>query len=185
MKKISASPIWLDGHGAEVVDDGDPRFGADVSPNRGVVERLLWDITSIDIYFDKIREYWAKRLGITGPQWMILSALTNLDQGEGVPVKDVSAKLHVDPSFVTTQSKILEQNGLLRRKISKADARVVRMSLSLRAYREIANLSAKQEMLHEFIFADFDGRALRDVSEQFALLKERVGKAVLRLAADL
>ena len=49
----------------------------------------------------------------------------DLDTGNGVPVKDVSAMLHVDPSFVTTQSKMLEKNGFMRRVPSRQDARVV------------------------------------------------------------
>jgi Mn-dependent DtxR family transcriptional regulator len=40
---------------------------------------------------------------------MILTALAELDRGEGVPVNIVSKTLFVDPSFVTTQSKMLEE----------------------------------------------------------------------------
>jgi DNA-binding MarR family transcriptional regulator len=157
----------------------------DAAKDQDVVRRLLWDIASINIHLDEIRDFWAKTLGISGPQWMILMALADLDRGQGVPVKDVSTMLHVDPSFVTTQSKILEKNGFMRRIASKDDARVVLMSLSDKASKQISNLSARQELLNQFIFAEFDARALKDVTDQLAALRKRLEKATLKLSADI
>jgi MarR family transcriptional regulator, organic hydroperoxide resistance regulator len=161
------------------------RSYGDTTGNQDVVRRLLWDIASINIHLDEIRDFWAKTLGISGPQWMILMALAELDRDRGVAVKDVSTMLHVDPSFVTTQSKILEKHGFVRRIVSKDDARVVLMSLSDKASKQISNLSARQELLNQFIFAEFDAGALRDVTEQLASLRKRLEKATLKLAADI
>jgi len=33
----------------------------------------------------EIRNLWAKALGVSGPQWMILMALAQQDQGQSVP----------------------------------------------------------------------------------------------------
>src|SRR3982074_3916112 len=88
--------------------------------NHDIGRRFAWEIVSINVDLQEIRYFWAKALGISGPQWMILMALADLDQGEGVPVKVVSKMLHVDPSFVTTQSKMLEKKGFMRRKTSEA-----------------------------------------------------------------
>src|SRR5437868_14423681 len=75
-----------------------------VAKNQDIVRRFTWEIASINVHLQELRYFWAKALGISGPQWMILMALADLDQGEGVPVKVVSKMLHVDPSFVTSQS---------------------------------------------------------------------------------
>jgi DNA-binding MarR family transcriptional regulator len=92
--------------------------------------------------------------------------------------------LHVDPSFVTTQSKMLEKNGFLRRIPSREDARVVLMSLSDKASKKIATLSSRRDALHAFVLAEFDPRALQDVASHMALLKVRLEKANLMLAVD-
>jgi DNA-binding MarR family transcriptional regulator len=152
--------------------------------NQEIVRKFVWDIASINVHIDEIRHFWAKELGISGPQWMILMAIDDLDRGKGVPVKDVSAMLHVDPSFVTTQSKMLEKNGFMRRIPSSEDARVVLMSLSDKASKKIATLSSRREVLSDFVFAGFDERALKDISEQLAALKNRLEKATLMLAVD-
>lgn len=155
------------------------------SSQKDIVRRFLWDVASINVHLDEIRQYWARTLGVSGPQWMILMAVAELDRGQGVPVKDVSTMLHVDPSFVTTQSKVLEKYGFVRRITASYDARIVLMSLSDKACKQVANLSSRQELLDKFIFADFDDRTLRDIADQIASLKDRLEKATLKLAADI
>ncbi len=152
--------------------------------NQEIVRQFVWDVASINVHLDEIRHFWARELGISGPQWMILMAIGDLDRGKGVSVKDVSAMLHVDPSFVTTQSKMLEKNGFMRRLPSTDDARVVLMSLSDKASKKIATLSSRREVLSEFVFAGYDDRALKDISDQLASLKNRLEKATLMLAVD-
>jgi DNA-binding MarR family transcriptional regulator len=147
--------------------------------------KFLWEITSINVHLDQIRNFWAQNLGVTGPQWMILMAVSDLDQGHGVAVKDVSAALRVDPSFVTTQSKMLEKMSLRRRAPSHEDARVVLMSLSEKARKHTASLSAKQELFSKFIFSEFNEATLRDILNKLALLDDRLEKAALKLSADL
>jgi DNA-binding MarR family transcriptional regulator len=152
--------------------------------NHEIVRQVVWDIASINVHLDEIRHFWAKELGISGPQWMILMAIGDLDRGNGVAVKDVSAMLHVDPSFVTTQSKMLEKNGFMRRIPSTEDARVVLMSLSDKASKKIALLSSRREDLSAFVFSGYDEASLKDISDQLSTLKGRLEKATLMLAVD-
>jgi MarR family transcriptional regulator, organic hydroperoxide resistance regulator len=116
---------------------------------------------------------------------MILMAVSDLDRGPGASVKDVSAILRVDPSFVTTQSKMLEKISLLRRVPSSEEARIVLMSLSDKARKQTANLSVKQEMLSKFIFSEFNEATLKDTLSKLSLLENRLEKAALKLSADL
>jgi DNA-binding MarR family transcriptional regulator len=79
--------------------------------NHDLAQQFAWDIAGINVHLQNIRNFFAKALGISGPQWMILMALADLDQGDGVSVKVVSKMLHVESSFVTTQSKMLEKKN--------------------------------------------------------------------------
>jgi MarR family transcriptional regulator, organic hydroperoxide resistance regulator len=153
--------------------------------NQDLVRQFAWEIASINVHLQEIRHFWARALGISGPQWMILMALADLDQGEGVPVKVVSKMLHVDPSFVTTQSKMLEKKSFVRRKTSDEDARIVQMSLTDKTYKYIASLASQQEALNEFIFAEFGERELTALIGKLALLKNRLEKASLKVAMDI
>jgi DNA-binding MarR family transcriptional regulator len=153
--------------------------------NHDIARQFAWEIAAINVHLQEIRYFWAKALGVSGPQWMILMALADLDQGEGVAVKVVSKMLHVDPSFVTTQSKMLEKKGFMRRKTSGEDARVVQMSLTDKTYKHIASLASQQEDLNNFIFAEFSDRELGEFNGKLAALKTRLEKACLKVAMGI
>jgi MarR family transcriptional regulator, organic hydroperoxide resistance regulator len=153
--------------------------------NQDVIRRFAWQIASISVHLEELRHFWAKTLGISGPQWMIIVALSDLDQGDGVPVNAVSKMLHVDPSFVTTQSKLLEKKGFVRRKPSNEDARIVKMSLTDKTCKHLASLASQQEALNDFIFAEFGAQELDELTDKLAALKKRLERACLKVAADL
>lgn len=70
---------------------------------------------------------------------MILVALAEFDQVDGVSINALSEKLQVSPSFVTVQSRVLEKKGLLRREESSLqDAGVVLLSLTDKAREALA-----------------------------------------------
>ena len=160
-------------------------LGTPSAKNQDMVRRFTWEIASINVHLQELRYFWAKALGISGPQWMILMALADLDKGDGVPVNVVSKMLHVDPSFVTTQSKMLEKKGFMRRKASEEDARVVQMSLTDKSYKHMSNLAAQQDALNEFIFAEFDDRQLSEFTGKLAYLKKRLERACLMAVVDI
>jgi len=159
-------------------------LGSTASKNQDVIRRFTWVIASINVHLEELRYFWAKALGISGPQWMILMALADLDQDDGVPVNAVSKKLHVDSSFVTTQSKLLEKKGFLRRKTAAEDARIVKMSLTDKTYKHLAGLASQQEALNEFIYAEFNDKQLGDLTETLNKLKNRLEKATLKVVVD-
>ena len=154
------------------------------SKNQNAIRRFTWEISAINVYLEELRQHWARTLGISGPQWMILMALADLDQEDGVPVNVVSKKLHVDSSFVTTQSMLLEKKGFLRRKTSAEDARIVQMSLTDKTYKHLAGLAAQQEALNEFIFAELNDRQIDELVDTLTRLQNRLEKARLKVVAD-
>ena len=158
---------------------------AETAPkNQETIRRFAWVINSVGFHLEELRYFWAKALGISGPQWMILMALADLDDKGGIPVNVVSKKLHVDPSFVTTQSKMLEKKGFLRRKTSTEDARVVLMSLTDKTCKQLAGLAAQQEALNEFIFAELSNKQLDELIDTLSGLRNRLEKGRLKVIAD-
>ncbi|QDW40791.1 MarR family transcriptional regulator [Bradyrhizobium sp. KBS0727] len=159
-------------------------MGETAPKNQDAIRRFAWVINSVGVHLEELRYFWAKALGISGPQWMILMALADLDDKDGVPVNVVSKKLHVDPSFVTTQSKLLEKKGFLRRKASTEDARIVLMSLTDKTYKQMAGLAAQQEALNAFIFAELSNKQLDDLIDTLSGLRNRLEKGRLKVIAD-
>src|ERR1700744_4252876 len=156
-------------------------LGAAATRNQDVIRRFTWVIASVNVHLEELRYFWAKALGISGPQWMIVMALYDLDRGDGVPVNAVSKKIHVDSSFVTTQSKLLEKKGFLRRKTSSEDARIVQMSLTDKTYKHLSSLDSQREALNEFIFAELKDKQISDLTETLQSLQGRLEKAILKI----
>lgn len=159
-------------------------MGSSPPKNQDVVRRFTWVVASIKVHLDELRDFWAEALSISGPQWMILMALVDLDKEDGVPVNVVSNKLHVDPSFITTQSKLLEKKGLLRRKPSAEDAQIVKMSLTDRSYKHLAGLASQQETLNDFIYAELNEKQLNELTDTLNRLNKRLEKATLKVVVD-
>jgi DNA-binding MarR family transcriptional regulator len=159
-------------------------LGGSTAKNQDSIKRFTWIIAAINVHLEELRYFWAKALGISGPQWMILMALSELDQKDGVPVNAVSKKLHVDASFVTTQSKLLEKKGFLRRKTSAEDARIVQMSLTDKASKHLAGLAAQQDGLNKFIFDELTDKQLTDLNDTLTALSARLEKACLKVIVD-
>jgi DNA-binding MarR family transcriptional regulator len=147
--------------------------------------RFSWVIATVALHLEELRYVRARSLGISGPQFLILMALADLDKGLGVSVRVVAKAIHVDPSFVTTQSKLLEKNGLVRRRVAEEDARVVQLSLTDKAYKQIAGSAVSEEALNDFIFAALGNAKLEEVTEILDGLNIRLEKACLRAASEL
>ena len=149
-----------------------------------LIKRFTLEISSINSHLERVRQIWGKSLGVSGPQWMILIAVSDLDKDDGVPINVVSKLLHVDPSFVTTQSKLLEQKELLHRSPSPADARVVRLSLTDKTRKHLAGLSEQHKAFKKTVFEEFSEPELAEFTGKLAMLTNRLEKACLIVAMD-
>ena len=149
------------------------------------IDRLTWAITAINAHLEELRQIWARALGISASQWMILMAISDLDTENGVPVNAVAKMLHVDGSFVTTQSKLLEKKGLVRRKPCPLDARVVRLSLSDKALKQLGRDHDQQQAAADTVFGDFEGDELNEFITRLTSVRRRLEKARLRVALEL
>lgn len=124
------------------------------------VRDFIWNIIEIHSQLEEIHKSWAQMLGITEPQWLILMAIDELDEGRGVSGIAVANKLRIHPAFVTNQTKRLEAMELLSREPSPDDARFVQMSLTQKAREGITKLSMKRQSLNSTMFGGLDEESL-------------------------
>lgn len=153
---------------------------------RGVTaDAIFWEIIAISSHIEEISFGWARMLGVNVHQWMVLMAIQDLDQGAGVSVGGVSAKLYTDPSIVTTQSKALEKGGWIRRSPSPEDARVVLMTATAKATDEIARIKGRRDEIKRSIFEELDDQSLVALHSTLSDLSDRFLRAERRLLAEL
>ena len=74
------------------------------------------------LYRDKLEP-----LGLTYPQYLVLLVLWEQD---GIAVKEIGRRLHLDSGTLTPMLKRMEQAGLVQRRRSRADERQVDIALT-------------------------------------------------------
>ncbi len=145
---------------------------------------FVWNVVEIHSQLENIHTSWAGLLGITQPQWLILMAITELDEGRGVAGIDIANKLRVHPAFVTNQTKTLEKGGFLSRRPAADDARFVLMSLTAKATTEIEKLSKRKLALNSTMFNDLDEKTLAELNASLAMIAKNARLAARLLAID-
>lgn len=146
------------------------------------VRDFIWNIVEIHSQLEEIHKSWAQMLGVTEPQWLILMAIDELDQGRGVSGIAVANKLRIHPAFVTNQTKKLEATGFLIRQPSLDDARFVQMSLTEKARSEIAKLSLKRKALNSTMFDGLDGASIDYLNKRLSSIAKNSRLAAQKLS---
>ncbi|MGY3361812.1 DNA-binding MarR family transcriptional regulator [Bradyrhizobium sp. GM0.4] len=149
------------------------------------VRDLIWNIVEIHSQLEEIHKGWAELLGITEPQWLILMAIDELDDGRGVSGIAVANKLRIHPAFVTNQTKKLEQMELLARIISPDDARFLQMSLTQKARAEMAKLSDKRRALNSTMLTGLDEESLDYLNKRLTSIAKNSRLAHQKLSLGL
>lgn len=146
------------------------------------VRDFIWNIVEIHSQLEEIHKSWAQMLGITEPQWLILMAIDELDEGRGVSGIAVANKLRIHPAFVTNQTKRLEKMEFLARAPSPDDARFVQMALTQKARAEIANLSIKRQALNATMFDGLDEASVHYLNQRLGSIAKNSRLASQKLS---
>ncbi|WP_128932062.1 MarR family winged helix-turn-helix transcriptional regulator [Bradyrhizobium zhanjiangense] len=146
------------------------------------VTDFIWNIVEIHSQLEEIHKSWALLLGISEPQWLILMAISELDEGRGVAGIAIANKLRIHPAFVTNQTKRLEAMEFLSREASLDDARCVQMSLTQKARAEIAKLSIKRKALNSTMFDGLDEASLEYLNKRLRLIAKNSRLASQKLS---
>ncbi|MGH6755517.1 MAG: MarR family winged helix-turn-helix transcriptional regulator [Bradyrhizobium sp.] len=91
-------------------------------------DQLCFSLYSASIAVNRLYKPLLDELGITYPQYLVLSALW--EQQDGLPVGGIASRLSLEPSTVTPLVKRLEQAGLVTRQRNPSDERQVQVQLT-------------------------------------------------------
>jgi MarR family transcriptional regulator, organic hydroperoxide resistance regulator len=117
-----------------------------------LIKRLSWVISSAGRCIDQLQYGWARTLGITQIQYLLLIAVADLDEGSGVTIRSAAKRLQVDPSFVKIQTKILEKRGYIQRAMPTGNAQFDPLSLSEDMAENFKGIAGRLSALNAFIF---------------------------------
>jgi DNA-binding MarR family transcriptional regulator len=120
---------------------------------------------------EAVRGYLAQVVGVSAPQYELLSHLREHSASGGLAVREAALRLHCSGAFVTTEAGKLQRDGLLIRTRDPDDARCVRLTLSPMCEKRMREVAPIQRQLNDTLFASLSARqfqVLRDVFPKLA-----------------
>ena len=134
-------------------------------------EHLCFSLYAASIAVNRIYKPLLDRWGLTYPQYLVLTALS---ENDGLTVSEIAGRLWLEPSTVTPLVKRLEAAGLLSRTRNPKDERQVNVTLTDegRAVRKDA-----QCLTNELLKSGLEPQKLVALNTQVADLRDRLIEA--------
>jgi DNA-binding MarR family transcriptional regulator len=147
-------------------------------------QQLVFDFFTISARIEQVRVHFASRMGISGPQYSVLRAVAALQSSDGVSIGVVAEHLHVTSTFITVQSGVLAQRGLLKKREDLTDRRISRLSLTLNGERLVDAIVNEVRSINNVFFGVLRRKEFDALS---AIMKKLVGSsraAILQISAQ-
>ena len=152
--------------------------------NDRTFQKLVFDLFTVSARIEQVRVHIASRMGISGPQYSVLRAVAALQGSEGVSIGVIAEHLHVTSTFITVQSGMLAQRGLLKKNEDATDRRICRLSLTLEGERLVGEIVNEVRPINDVFF----GGLRRDEFDALSAIMEKLvdssRAAVLRISTQ-
>ena len=151
-------------------NDSDDRF-----------RQLVYDLLTVSVRMEAVREHLARRLGVSGPQYSILMAVARLQGGHGVRVGTIAKALHVTSAFIATETGRLARLGLLSKSPNPKDRRGILLALTPRGHAGLMKLGPEIRAVNDDFFRPLDRAAFQALASAAAHLVESSSRVERRL----
>jgi DNA-binding MarR family transcriptional regulator len=98
------------------------------------------------------RDYFGRRIHVTGPQYNLLMTVAQFQGATGVSVGSVAQAMHVSSSFVTAETGKLSDLGLLKKEVNPSDRRGALIRLTPLGRRKVHGLLAEIRAVNDSFF---------------------------------
>jgi len=143
--------------------------------------QLVYDLLTISVRMEAVREHLARRLGVSGPQYSVLMAIARFQGRHGVRVGTVAKALHVTSAFIATETGRLARLGLVSKNPNPKDRRGVLLALTPKGEAGLVKLGAEIRAVNDDFFKSLDRTAFQALASSAAALVESSSRVERRL----
>jgi len=127
--------------------------------------RLIQDLLTLARRLETARDYFGRRINVTGPQYNLLMTVAQLEGATGVSIGTVARAIHVSSSFVTAETGKLSDAGLLRKVPNPSDGRGVLLKLTPPGRTKIHGLFGEIRAVNDLFFGPLNARSFAALCE--------------------
>lgn len=135
--------------------------------------------------FEDVRGAFGRRIGATGPQYTILAAIAERQEGEGgspgVGIRALADHLHVAPSHITTEVNKLASLGLVEKRANPRDGRGVLVRLTRAGEAALDRLGPFRREINDVLFDGMDRAEFQTLAHLFELFLVNTERALDRI----
>ena len=147
-------------------------------------QKLVFDLFTISARIERVRLHFASRLGISGPQYSLLRAVASLQSREGVSIGIAAEHLHVTSTFITAQSGVLAQRGLLKKSEDTADRRISRLSLTVKGECLVNQIVEEVRPINDIFFGGLQKGEFEALSRIMEKLVDSSRNAMIQISSQ-
>lgn len=152
--------------------------------NDDAFRRLLYGLFTLGERMSQARRYFGQQVGLTGPQFTLLTALHELQGDTGASAKDLATYLHVSGPFVAAEGAKLVAAGLVDKRADDHDGRVTRLRLTASGAAAIDSVLPVMRTINDLIFAVESEEEFRTVCRLVDRFVDGSVEAMSLIAAD-
>lgn len=114
--------------------------------------RLVQNLLTVTRRLELARDYFGRRINITGPQYNLLMTVAQFQGATGVSVGSVAQAMHVSSPFVTAETGKLSAFGLLRKRANPSDRRGALIELTPLGCTKVRGLLVEIRAVNDLFF---------------------------------
>jgi DNA-binding MarR family transcriptional regulator len=131
----------------------------------GQFRRLIRDLLTVARRLEMARDYFGRRINVTGPQYTLLMTVAQLQGAIGVSVGSVAKAMHVSSAFVAAEAAKLCRVGLIGKFPNPEDLRGALLKLTSRGRTKIERLAAEIRSVNDLFFGLLSVRSFNELCE--------------------
>ena len=140
--------------------------------------QFVHDALAFSVRLLAVREGYGKIMGITGPQYTILISVVHLSRQGTVSVSQISKHLHLSGSFVTSETKKMVKEKLIRKTGNPLDKRSIDIEVTDDGRRRLAELASIQAEVNDVHFSPLTRKSFRLMKDVLPLLVDSTDEAL-------
>jgi MarR family transcriptional regulator, organic hydroperoxide resistance regulator len=144
--------------------------------------RLLYRLVLVEERLRHARAYFGRRIGLSGPQYMLLITVGYLQGAQGIPVRSLARDLRVTSAFITGESRRLIERGLLAKRTNPQDSRSTLLSLTAAGRQRIEGLVPEIRRVNNLFFGHLSKTSFRGAKRLLDELAEGSAQALAYIA---
>ena len=127
--------------------------------------RLIQDLLTLARRLETARDYFGRRIEVTGPQYNLLMTVAQLEGATGVSIGAAAQAMHVSSSFVTAETGKLSDAGLLRKVPNPSDGRSALLKLTPLGRTKIHGLFGEIRAVNDLFFGPLNAQSFAALCE--------------------